>query len=154
MTDKQGHLDVLDGRFPRDAGGEPSPVFDALIRGAIKGGMDPKFLEDEMKRAAEQATVAAIAGEERFIQPLPPRRLPQIDVSPAALPPPQIPVTPLPYQELAEARLEHEFNEGPGTVVLDRIEDGPPKAAVAVRKRAPVKTRQRSQRRPGLRRPR
>lgn len=138
------HLSVLDKRFPKDASREPSPVFDALIRGAIKGGWDPKFLEDEMKRAAEQATVAAMVGEERFIQPLPP-----VSVSPAALPPPVVPM--VPYPALAPAELETEFATGPHTAVIDAVPDGPTvKTGVAVKTRAPAK-RKSAPRRPALR---
>src|SRR5205814_1313125 len=77
------------------------------------GTRDPKFLEDEIRRAAGQAAVAAVWGEERFVQPLPP-----IDVSPAALPPPALPPPPLPtpppppYAEPTPAARDADWDTG------------------------------------------
>ena len=100
--DNGGELTVLDPRFPIRLS-EDAPIFWQLTR----EWEDRETVGRETLRATQQHTVS----EERFVQPLPP-----IDVGPAALPPP--PVPPLPYQELAETTLAHEWDTGPGTAIL------------------------------------
>jgi len=100
--DNGGELTVLDPRFPIRLS-QPAAIFWQLTS---EWG-DRETVISQTIRATQQHTNA----EERFIQPLPP-----IDVGPAALPPPPIPV--VPYRELDEDTLTQEWDTGPGTAIL------------------------------------
>jgi hypothetical protein len=108
--DTGGPLTVLDPRFPIRLS-QPAAIFWQLT----SEWDDRETVIAQTIRATQQHTVT----EERFVQPLPP-----VDVSPAALPPPP-PVPVLPYQELAETTLAHEWDTGPGTAVLT-VDEEPP----------------------------
>jgi hypothetical protein len=99
VRDNGGPLTVLDPRFPIRLS-QPAKIFWQLT----SEWDDRETVISQTIRATQQHTNA----EERFVQPLPP-----INVGPAALPPP-----PLPYQELAETTLTHEWDTGPGTAIL------------------------------------
>jgi hypothetical protein len=109
--DNGGPLDVLHPWHPWDDDyTEPAPFYTRLINQC--GVFATMFAVEERERA--RAADARAVPVRRFVQPLPP-----IDFGPAALPPPPLPVLPPPvYPELAEDTLAHEWDTGPGTLVL------------------------------------
>jgi hypothetical protein len=114
--DNGGPLDILHPWHPWDDDHtEAAPFFTRLINQC--GVFATVFAVEERERARTGDRLAV--PERRFVQPLPP-----IDVGPAALPPPPIPVAP--YQELAETTLTYEWFTGPGVAVPAADEEPPP----------------------------
>jgi hypothetical protein len=143
--DNGGPLDVLHPWHPWDDDHtEATPFFTRLINEC--GVFATVFAVEERERA--KYADAGAAPVRRFMQPLPP-----IDASPAALPPPPIPMVPsagripadvaareaqeratfepvppayphplpplpvVPYEELAETTLTHDWFTGPGVAI-------------------------------------
>jgi len=105
--DNGGPLTVLDPRFPIRLS-QPAAIFWQLTQ----EWEDRETVIGQTIRATQQHTDV----EERFVQPLPP-----IDVGPAALPPPSLPVAP--YQDLTPEVREREFDTLTGTAILTAGEE-------------------------------